>query len=504
MEFDYVIVGGGTAGCVIAARLAAADPEISVCLVEAGEAFEHDPLVLGYHGSVPLLGDPKYDFDYPVAPQERGNSRIRQSRARMLGGCSSHNDTVAFLPPARDLAEWEAHGAVGWNAPAVRPYYERAMEQLHIHRAPASSACARAVHQAALDVGLPEVDVHADDFTEGAGWLYLNEHDEIRQSTAVAYLYPLDTLPPNLTLLTETWVSRIVLDDDGSATGVASSRGQIDSRREVVLCAGSIDTPKLLMLSGIGPADELRRAGIEILHDLPGVGEELQDHLEIPLVLETDRDTGPSLQSAENGVFWGTREGYDGFDVYAHIITQPYYVPLELDGRRIAMPSRGFCIVPNAAKPKSIGSLRLNRDDPTGPPVIDPRYLTDPAGEDERALVEGLRLARRMVRETSLGEWVVSEVAPGIAIDAEDDIVRYVRQCSNTVYHPCCTCRIGAADDPGAVVGPDLRVRGIPGLRIADASVFPTMLSVNLCLTTVMIGERCADLILRPAGSRAS
>jgi choline dehydrogenase-like flavoprotein len=295
-------------------------------------------------------------------------------------------------------------------------------------------------------------------------------------------------------------VGRIILGGDGSATGVATSRGQIDARREVVLCAGSIDTPKLLMLSGIGPADELRRAGIEILHDLPGVGEHLQDHLEIPLVLETDRDTGPSLQSAENGVFWGTRNGYDGFDVYAHVITQPYYVPLELDGRPIAMPATGFCIVPNAAKPRSVGALRLNRDDATGPPVIDPRYLTDPAGEDERALVEGLRLARALVRETSLGGWVVSEVAPGIALEADDDLVRYVQQCSNTVYHPCCTCRIGSADDRGAVVGPDLRVHGIAGLRVADASVFPSMISVNLCLTTVMVGERCADLILRPSG----
>jgi choline oxidase len=502
-EFDIVIVGGGTTGCVIARRLAD-DAEISVCLIEAGKAFEDDPLVLGYHGSVPLLGNPVYDFDYGIAAQSRGNSRIRQSRARMLGGCSSHNDTVAFLPPARDLAEWEALGATGWGFADCLPYYRRAMEQAHVHRAPGGSACAQAVHAAALETGLPEVEVHGPDFANGAGWLYLNEHDEIRQSTAVAYLYPLSSLPPNLTLLTETWVSRVLVGDDGAATGVETSHGIIEARQELILCAGSIDTPRLLMLSGIGPADELSRHGIGVVSDMPGVGEHLQDHLEVPLVLETDRETGPSLQNAENGIFWATREGFDGFDVYAHVITQPYYVPLEVDGAPIPMPDRGFCIVPNAAKPKTTGVLRLNRGDPAGPPVIDPQYLTDDAGEDERALVEGLRLSRQIVEQTALRDWVVREVAPGPGFRDENDLARYVAQASNTVYHPCCTCRMGAGDDPGAVVTPDLRLRGIDRVRIADASVFPSMISVNLCLTTIMIGERCADLVLgRASGAEA-
>jgi choline oxidase len=499
-EFDILIVGGGTAGCVIARRLAA-NVDLSICLIEAGKAFEDDPLVLGYHGSVPLLGDPAYDFDYAIAPQARGNSRIRQSRARMLGGCSSHNDTVAFLPPARDLAEWEAHGASGWSFAECLPYYERAMEQAHVHRAPGRSACAQAVHAAALETGLPEVDVHGADFSDGAGWLYLNEHDEVRQSTAVAYLYPLSSLPPNLTLLTETWVSRVVVGDDGAATGVETSRGTIDARHELILCAGSIDTPKLLMLSGIGPADELSRLGIDVVADVPGIGEHLQDHLEVPLVLETDRDTGPSLQNAENGIFWGTRDGFDGFDVYAHVITQPYYVPIEVDGRPIPMPERGFCIVPNAAKPATTGVLRLNPDDPTGNPVIDPRYLTDPDGEDERALLEGLRRSREIAEQTALRDWVVREVAPGPGFSDEGDLARYIRQASNTVYHPCSTCRMGAGSDPGAVVAPDLRLRGVDGVRIADASVFPTMISVNLCLTTIMVGERCADMVLGAAAA---
>jgi choline dehydrogenase-like flavoprotein len=499
VEFDYVIVGGGTAGCVIARRLADADPDASIGVIEGGDAFEHDPLVLGYHGSVPLLGNPTYDYDYGIAPQERGNSRIRHSRAKMLGGCSGHNDTVAFIPPARDLREWEGLGARGWGAEACRAHYARGAEQVHVHRAAGTSACAHAVHESALELGLPEVDVHGDDLVEGAGWLYLNERDEVRQSTAVAYLYPLSEMPSSITLLLETWVERLEVAADGSARTVRTSRGPVTARREVILAAGAIDTPRLLLLSGIGPSDELAALGIDPVHDLQGVGRNLWDHIEIPLVLETDRETGPSLQSAENGVFIRTRDGLEGFDAYAHIITQPYYAPLTVDGVDVPMPARGFCIVPNVAKPSSVGSLRLASSDPNEPPVIDPRYFTDPDGEDERVLVEAMRYARRMVRETALRDWVVREALP--VGESDEEIAAYVRESSNTVYHPSGTCRMGAEDDAGAVVDPALRVRGLDGVRIADASIFPSIPSVNLCLTTIMVGERAADLVLDGATS---
>lgn len=499
-QFDYVVVGGGTAGCVVAARLAE-DSDASVCLIESGAALEHDPMVLGYHGSVPLLGNPRYDYDYAIVPQERGNSRIRQSRARMLGGCSSHNDTIAFLPPERDLREWERTGAAGWGPTSTRPAFERAMAAAHVHRAPGRSACARAVHEAALQLGLPERDLHDHDYADAAGWLYMNEHEEVRQSTAVAYLYPLSALPPNLTLLADTTVQRVLLDDGGAATGVATSAGRIHAREEVIVSAGAIDTPRLLMWSGIGPADQLREAGIDVRHEAPAVGENLVDHVEAPVVWESARDTGPSLQSAENAVFSRTRPGADGFDVFVHVITQPYYVPLDVDGRPVAMPDRAFCLVPNVAKPRSTGTIRLDPSDPHGPPLIDPRYLTDPDGEDERVLRDGLRLAREVGRQAALRDWIVREVAPGPEVGSDDEsLARYLRHASNTVYHPAGTCRMGRAGDAEAVVDPDLRVRGLERLRIADASVFPRMISVNLCLTVIMIGERCADLV---AGSPA-
>ena len=222
--------------------------------------------------------------------------------------------------------------------------------------------------------------------------------------------------------------------------------------------------------------------------------------MEIPLVIETDRPTGPSLQSAENGVFLRTRDGLNGFDAYAHVITQPYYAPLTVEGVDVAMPEHGFCIVPNVAKPRSVGELRLASADPAAPPVIDPRYFTDPDGEDERILVEAFRHARRMVWETSLRDWAVREVAPVGESDAE--IAAFVRESSNTVYHPSGTCRMGAADDEAAVVDPTLRVRGLEGLRIADASVFPTIPSVNLCMTAIMVGERGAALVVDPGAAR--
>ncbi len=494
MEFDYVIVGGGTTGCVMAARLAE-NPDISVALIEGGKSFEHDPLVLGYHGSVPLLGDPRYDYDYGIVSQNRGNSRIRHSRAKMLGGCSGHNDTLAIIPPDRDMDEWEALGATGWSAEALRPYFAMVVDKMHVHRADSRSACAHAIHEGALETGLQEIDVHAGPFADGAGWMYLNERDEIRQSTAVTYLYPLSQKPANLTLLLETWASGLEVDDDGAVHTVHTSRGPVRARSEVILAAGAIDTPRLLLRSGIGPREDLSTLGIGVRRDLPAVGAYFRDHIEIPFIVETGRETGPSLQSAENSIFWRTRPELEAFDAYAHVITQPFYNPISVGGVDIPMPEQGFCIVPNVAKPKSHGTLKLNPADIDGAPLIDPKYFSDEGGVDEQVLVAGLRRARDLVRETSLRDWAVGEVVP--MGESDEQLLVYVLESSNTVYHPCGTCRMGSASDEGAVVDPDLRVRGLDGLRIAEASIFPTIPSVNLCMTTVMIGEVAVEKLLQ-------
>jgi choline oxidase len=481
--FDYVVVGGGTAGCIVAARLAE-NPGVQVCLIEEGAAFEHDPVVLGSHSSAPFFGNAKYGRDYAIVEQRRGNSAIVFPRASMLGGCSSHNDAVAVLPPDGDFDGWVAAGAVGWDAAANRPAFQRAIEATGVHRAPGTSACARAMHAAALEFGLPERELDGRDFPAGAFWLHLNARAGKRQSSAVAYLYPLSGLAENLALLTQTRAARIVFDDAGSACAVDTTAGRVHAREEVILCAGAFLTPQLLMLSGIGPADDLRDTGIDVVHDSPAVGENLKDHLELPLLFAANRPTQPACPSSENAFACTSGADRDDgrFDLFFHALPQPSY-----------SVGDGFSLGPNIARPRSSGRLRLDPGNPEGPPLIDPRYLTEE--RDEEILCRGVGLARALATETSLRDWIADEVRPGPEVADPEAVRAHVRAASKTVQHPVGTCRMG---DEAAVVDHALRVRGVERLRIADASVFPDITSVNPCLTVMMIAERCAELVAAP------
>jgi len=490
--FDYVVVGGGTAGCVVAARLAE-DPEVEVCLVEGGPAHEDDPNVIGFAGAVALIGT-EYDYDYPIAPQRRGNSQIRMSRARMLGGCSSHNDAVAWRALDRDLERWVEAGADGWDPASTRPAFDRVFAKVGIVPAEGRSACAQAVHAAALELGLPEVRTNGPDFLEGAAFYDLNAAGGVRRSSAVSYLYPLRELPLNLTLRTEAWAERVELDDNGRAVGVVVNGELLGAREEVIVAAGAVDSPKLLLLSGIGPA-ELTEVGVPVRHELPGVGARLTDHCETFVMWEVDRDLGPSLNNCENGIFASTGLNGPAFDLYVHVITQFYYVDPALLGFPVAEPTHALTLTPNTALPRSEGSLRLRSDDPRMPPLIDPAYLTDPGGVDEQVLVEGIKLGRALAGQPSLAPWIVRELAPGPAAVSDEDLAAFVRRTHNTVYHVAGSLRMGAADDPAAVVDPRLRVRGVDGLRVVDASVFPAMPSNNIAMTIMMMGERCADFV---------
>jgi choline oxidase len=489
-DFDFVIVGGGTAGCVIAARLAE-DPGVSVCLIEAGPAYEHDPNVIEFRGAVALVGT-EYDFDYPIAKQARGNSSINLSVARMLGGCSSHNDAVAWRALDRDLEAWVQAGATGWEPDVCRPYFDRVFERAGLVPAERSSAGARAVHQAALELGIPEAATNGEDFDEGAAWYELNARGGVRRSSAVSYLYPLADLPPNLDLRTEQVVERVALDDSGRACGVVAG-GELIGAREVVLCAGAINSPKILLCSGIGPAEHLREVGVDVQHELPGVGSALVDHCETFIMWELNRPVGESINNCENGIFAATGLQGPEFDLYLHVITQFYYVDPATLGFPITEPPSALTLTPNTARPRSTGTLRLRSSDPSDLPLIDPGYLTDAERIDERVLVEGIRLGRRLAEQPALRPWIESELAPGPAIQTDEELGEFVRRTHNTVYHPAASCRIGSADDPLAVVDPQLRVHGVEGLRVADASVFPVMLANNIAMTTMMIGERCAE-----------
>lgn len=485
-EFDYVVIGGGTAGCIVAARLAE-DRSVSVCLIEAGPAEEHNPIVQRASDWAQLVGS-EFDWKYPINPG-RGNPKMFQSRARMLGGCSSHNSIIFLRPHDADMREWEALGAKGWAPEGTRPYFNRV--KVHYELAPKVNECALAFEQSALAAGFPQVQVNTQDFNKGYGWLTLNQKDGIRSSTAAAYLYPLDQLPENLTLLTQQQVLGLLFDASNNAVGATTAEGEVRARREVILCAGVYENPKLLLLSGIGPAEELRQFGIPVRADLPAVGQHLIDHLEVVVGWKATRpvpDTG--IQNAENAVWINTAGQGPTFDMMMPCITEPYYV-----GEAISGPRADFCFVPNNAKVKSEGFVRLMSTDPRSYPIIDHNYFTDPEGADEKKIVYGIRLAREIVQYPGLREWIEKEVLPGPDVTSDEDLGAYVRQQSNSVYHPSGTCRMGAVGDRDVVLDPELRVQGVGRLRVADTSVFPSMPGVNICWTTMMIGEKCAALV---------
>lgn len=296
-------------------------------------------------------------------------------------------------------------------------------------------------------------------------------------------------------MLTDTPTWRTVLDEHGQAVGVETVRGLIEARREVIVCCGAFDSPKLLLLSGIGPTDHLRAVGIPVRIDLPGVGEHLLDHPKGVVMWESNRPVpAVTTQEWEAGLFVCTEPALETADLMFHFGTVPF--DLNTKPRGYPTSKRAFCLTPNVTRARSEGTVRLRSADPAAPPRIDFRYFSDPHGHDERVMHAGVKLARRLAEQPALTAWVKRELAPGTSVQRDDELSEYARRTANTVYDPAGTCRMGAADDPRAVVDPELRVRGVGRLRVADASIFPAMIGVNPCLTCMAIGEKCADLVL--------
>lgn len=497
--FDYVIAGGGTAGCVLAARLSES-ADVTVCLLEAGPSDVGDDDILVLSEWMHLL-DSGYDWDYPVEPQERGNSFMRHARGKVLGGCSSHNSCIAFWPPAECLDEWVDMGATGWSSAEILPLVRRLTGTVELRDVPPNDPCGAAVLEAAAAVGLPTVAFNRGETVHnGAGWFQINAGtDGIRNSSSHAYLHPIMDSRPNLEIRTGCWVAELLFDGR-AATGVRYQRPDltgydtVTARREVIVTAGAIDTPKLLMLSGIGPSVHLRELGIDVRVDSPGVGSNLDDHVEGLVFWEAARPmVDTSTQWWEIGLFTTVDEGSAQPDLMMHYGS----VPFDMNTLRRGYPTtdNGFCLTPNVTQGRSRGTVRLRSRDFRDRPRVDPRYFTDPDGYDDRIMLTGVKLARTIAEQQALAPWIARELAPGPEATTDDELLDYIHQCHNTVYHPAATARMGAADDPMAVLDPELRVKGVDRLRVVDASAMPKLPAVNPNITVMTMAEKCADLI---------
>lgn len=523
--FDTIIVGGGSAGCVLANRLSA-DPARRVLLLEAGRAV---PLNSDIPANWPAMFNTNVDWGYHTEPQAGCfNRRIYWPRGRMIGGSGSLNAMIYIRGLPSDYDRWAAEGAEGWSWSAVRSAFLKSENNLRFGDSEYHSSGGNLTisdpayvdpveklwHQAAVAAGLPNNEDFNGAVQEGVGWFQLTVRDGERFGTGKAYLRPaLDR--PNLTLETGVTVTRILVEG-GRAVGVEYlQRGvphKAHAAAEVVLSAGSIGSPHLLMLSGIGPADELRATGVTPVHDLPGVGKTLQDHINIPITFALREKAGiggmTEVELAASFDEWQTKRtgalttcwvAAGGFARSTSHIAEP---DLQLygvasghrDHARYLAAGSGLTLHATLQRPNSCGELTLRSDDPLEAPVIDPRYFSsDEAGDDIRTMTAGVRLNRGIAAQSPLREIISHEITPSAEAESDEAIARFIRGHCTTLYHPTSTCRMGT--DAGAVVDPMLRVHGIDGLRVADASVFPSMVSGNTNAPTIMVAERAAEFI---------
>ncbi len=524
--FDYVIVGAGTAGCVLASRLSE-DPAVRVALIEAGpmdrHPFIHIPATVGAAISVPRL-----NWRFMTAPQTHLNGRsIPIPRGHVVGGSGSINGMVYFRGHRTDFDDWAAAGNPGWSYREVLPYFLRSenndayrgspyhgqggpMNVIFIKRPnPMTPAFLTAMDS----LGYKRNDDFNGPESEGYGPRQGTIAKGRRVSTATAYLRPASGRS-NLTLMTDTRVSRIRIENRRAAGVDLITTGgtrSLTARREVIVCGGAVLSPQLLMLSGIGPEGALRTAGVEVKHHLPGVGANYHDHLAVGVLMEMDnsesygiswraapRDLANILEYAlfrtgplSSNVFEAT-----GFVRTLPQLTRPDVQVVFQAARRntntFPFPlGHGFAINVLNLYPKSRGTVRLAGPDPSAAPVVDPQLFSHP--DDIATMLRALKIGRRVSQAAAFSRYRAVEVQPGPAVQEDTALIEYIRRAASTVHHPCGSCRMGS--DGNAVVDPQLRVHGIDALRVADASVFPSVVGGNTNAAVVMIAEKAADLI---------
>jgi choline dehydrogenase-like flavoprotein len=532
-SFDYIVIGSGSAGSLMANRLSA-DPANRVALIEAGPSDRKWPVNLKTVmpvGNIFLLPSDQTNWKQALKGNAAvGNRTINFPRGKLLGGCSAINGGVYIRGQKEDYEAWEAAGNTGWSYDDVLPAF-KAVEnyagpdkpwhgkggELDVQKPRSFNPVTGAILDAAEQAGHHRNDDFAGERKDGFGCYDLNQRKGTRLSSARAFLHPV-LKRPNLTVLDETLVRRIVFDR-GRAIGIEierqGARSIVGARREIVLCAGATNSPQLLMLSGIGPADHLREVGIETLHDLPGVGAHLPDHPTVHVAMENPSGESYAVSAkslprilasplqylvnrtgmlasnvAECGGFLCT-DGSGRPDIQ---IT--FLVGLKLDAR--AIPRRhGYMGLVQLLRPRSAGSVRLASNRPEDKPVIDPNFFADPY--DMKTLIAGFREARRIFAQPALAPLTGAEIEPGAQLQSDAEIDAALRRIVNTAYHPTGTCKMGPDSDPMAVVDGRLRVRGVSGLRVVDASVMPEIISGNTSAPTMMIAERAARFILEDA-----
>ena len=528
-EYDYVIIGAGSAGCVLANRLSA-DPGVSVCVIEAGKK-DTSLMVRMPAGVGELIGQAgPENWGFWTEPQQHLEQRkLYWPRGKGWGGSSSINGMIYIRGHARDYDQWRQMGLAGWSYSDVLPYFRKSEHfeggaddfhgengPLWISQSPLDNPVYRAFLAAGEEAGYKRTQDFNGSQQEGFGAYQRNIRKGERWSASFAYLRPIVGVRDNLTVLSTGLVTKLIVEK-GQAKGVevVSGKGKetqiIHAAREVIVCAGAVQSPQILQLSGIGPADELAKHGIDVVCDAPDIGKNLQDHLDVlvhqemsqPLSAYAQRKglrkyaiglkymatkSGPGADNfLQAGAFLKTREGLDRPDIQLH-----YVNALSFAHATETPEQDGFMVHACQLRPESKGSVGLRSTDPFDTPKIDPNYLA--TEEDRRVMREGLKIMRDVIGQNALKPYRGPEMSPGESVKTDEEIDTFVRQNAETIYHPVGTVRMGA--DERAPLDGQLRLRGVDRLRVVDASVMPTLIGGNTNAPTIMIAEKAADMIL--------